>query len=168
MAIEKTTKYKIFYKYKSTDSGLTWTKVEPEEAEYVAWNTNSIDCGYIPPIKQDTTGGTTGDTGTTTGRCDTVVTYKDGTTSAYTINGEIMSGSIDNITAVTSVDIGTCATRIGNSAFEGCTYLTSVTIPNSVTSIGDYAFKNCYSLSSLEIPESITSIGVGAFEGCSS
>jgi len=51
--------------------------------------------------------------------------------------------------------------------FEGCSGLTSIEIPSSVTSIGNYAFKDCRGLTSIEIPFGVTSIGYFAFSGCS-
>lgn len=141
MAIEKTTKYKVFKKYKSLDNGTTWVVVEPDEYEYVAWEQNSIDCGYIPPI--------IGDTGTTTGNCKTVVAYKYGPTKEFDINGTISKSSIDNVSAATSIDLGTCVTSINYGAFSDCTYLRSLIIVSGITSIGDYALRNCSSLSSL-------------------
>ena len=40
-------------------------------------------------------------------------------------------------------------TSIRYDAFSGCTGLTSIEIPSSVTSIGDYAFKGCTGLTSI-------------------
>ena len=72
----------------------------------------------------------------------------------------------DYRTLITSVNIQSGVTSIGNNAFMQCTGITSVAIPNSVTSIGDYAFYRCSSLTGIDIPEGITSIGDGAFSGC--
>ena len=44
--------------------------------------------------------------------------------------------------------------------------MTSINIPSSVTSIGDYAFLYCSSLTSINIPSSVTSIGREAFRWC--
>ena len=68
--------------------------------------------------------------------------------------------------SITSVEIKSGVTSIGNSAFYYCKNLTSVTIPNSVTSIGEEAFRQCKSLSSITIPNSVTSIGEDAFCHC--
>ena len=46
--------------------------------------------------------------------------------------------------------------------------MTSINIPSSVTSIGENAFRNCSSLTSINIPSSVTSIEVNAFHGLSS
>ncbi len=53
-------------------------------------------------------------------------------------------------------------------SFYNCSSLTSIEIPTSLTSIGEYAFYNCSSLTSIEIPTSLTSIGEYAFCNCSS
>ncbi len=57
-------------------------------------------------------------------------------------------------------------------AIEGWAFfsspITSINIPSSVTSIGDEAFEYCKSLTSIEIPSSITSIGQAAYSGCTS
>ena len=49
-----------------------------------------------------------------------------------------------------------------------CSSMTSIEMPSSVTSIGDYAFRGCSNLTSIEMSTSVTSIGDRAFYGCSS
>ena len=68
---------------------------------------------------------------------------------------------------ITTLNIPSGTTSIGNYAFYYCNRLTSVTIPNSVTSIGEYAFYSCTGLTSVTIPNSVTSIGNYAFYYCS-
>ncbi len=96
---------------------------------------------------------------------DTIFYYSDSTTSTSS-DQTISQSSYDINKTLTSVEIGTKATSIGESAFNSCLDLTSVTIPNSVTSIGDEAFYNCTNLTSVTIPNSVTSIGGGAFDNC--
>lgn len=48
--------------------------------------------------------------------------------------------------SVTSVEIPSTVTIIGESAFEMCSSLTSIIIPNSITSIFQYAFRFCDNL----------------------
>ena len=72
-----------------------------------------------------------------------------------------------NCSGLTSITIPTGVTSIGVYAFYYCSGLTSVIIPNSVTSIGGKAFLDCISLTSVTIPNSVISIGDNAFYGCS-
>ena len=67
---------------------------------------------------------------------------------------------------ITTLNIPSGTTKIGNYAFSGCSSLTSVTIPNSVTSIGDSTFQNCRSLTNIVIPNSVSKIGTYTFRGC--
>lgn len=67
---------------------------------------------------------------------------------------------------ITSIDIPSGVTSIGNFAFSNCTSLQSVTIPDSVTSIGVQAFYDCTGLTSVTIGNGVTSIGTSAFSGC--
>ena len=100
----------------------------------------------------------------------------------YTKTGELIisgNGKMNNFSSssteawreykriITSVEIGSGVTSIGEFAFYCCGILTSVTIPESVTSIGDWAFSSCYRITSITIPESVTSIGECAFNSCS-
>ena len=69
-------------------------------------------------------------------------------------------------TSLTSVTIPSGVTTIGKYAFSNCDSLTSITIPNSVTSIGEKAFNSCKGLTNVTIPNNVTTIGNGAFSGC--
>ena len=73
----------------------------------------------------------------------------------------------NNISDITSVNIGEGVISIGRNAFCNCTNLASVTIPSSVISIGRFAFGGCQKLESVTIPSSVTSIGETAFQNCS-
>ena len=68
----------------------------------------------------------------------------------------------------TSLTLPSSITEIGEGAFWGCSGLTSLTIPDGVTSISDYAFALCSGLTSLTIPSSVNSLGSYAFQECSS
>ncbi|MCR5485027.1 MAG: leucine-rich repeat protein [Clostridiales bacterium] len=68
---------------------------------------------------------------------------------------------------ITSLDIGSGVTNIGNYAFYGCTGLTEVTLPGGVERIGNRAFSYCSSLAKITVPESVNEIGSGAFASCS-
>jgi hypothetical protein len=59
----------------------------------------------------------------------------------------ILAGAFAVCANLTSVNLGTNVTQIGQQAFVGCA-VTNVTIPRSVTNIGLYAFLGCASLTS--------------------
>jgi len=90
--------------------------------------------------------------------------------SSVTVNVAGSGGNEDLINLIerdiTSINIPSGTTRIGDYAFGFYTGLTTVTIPSSVTSIGNYAFRNC-GLTSVTIPNSVTSIGDSVFQSCS-
>lgn len=76
---------------------------------------------------------------------------------------------------ITSIEIPSGVTTIGNCAFYECSSITSVEIPSSVASIGNNAFYNCRGLkyinSNVELVANLssplTSIGSNAFYGVS-
>ena len=74
------------------------------------------------------------------------------------------SGSIDT---VIGVSIGNCANEIEPLAFSGCSGLTSIDIPSGITTIGESAFTDCWSLSSVTIPNNMTTINNSLFYNCS-
>lgn len=168
-------KYITQKKQKSTDGGITWTDVVPEETQNVLVEKNSEDCGYVN-IKFSATyvGG-----GTYSAECNssTVLTPAIVKQGDYThmltaeIGGcveSIADSSFTNIATLSSVIIGSNVTNIGDYAFENCTSLTSITIPSKVTLIETYAFAGCNSLASVtfESGSSLTYIMHNAFEHC--
>ena len=68
---------------------------------------------------------------------------------------------------LTSLTLPAGITKIGSRAFSGCSGLTSLTLPAGITSIESYAFCGCSGLTSLTLPAGITEIGYRAFQGCS-
>ena len=68
---------------------------------------------------------------------------------------------------LTSLNLPAGITSIGDCAFYDCSGLTSLNLPDGITEIGDRAFYGCSGLTSLTLPAGITSIGRGAFNGCS-
>ena len=83
-------------------------------------------------------------------------------------NWNTISCKYSDCSSLTSVNIPSGVTEIGEYTFSGCSSLTSVNIPSSVTSIGERVFENC-SLSSVYVyAETPPSISANAFEGCDS
>ena len=68
---------------------------------------------------------------------------------------------------ITSIEIPSNVTTLGNYVFQGCSGLTSLTLPAGITEIGESAFYGCSGLTSLTLPAGITEIGESAFYGCS-
>ena len=66
---------------------------------------------------------------------------------------------------VTNVVIPEGITSVGNVCY-GYKKLTTVNIPSTLTNIGDYAFYSCNALTSITIPATVTTIGNYAFYGC--
>lgn len=142
--------YKEYYQV--SYNGTTWYNVTPissrTSSDVIEYN--SMDCGYIPPLKY-------------------FATYSDShVESAQCSSSSVLSRDEITRSNLVSAEIGNCVTEIGSYVFNGCSNLTSVTIPNSVTRIGTSAFYGCRSLTGITIPDSVTYIGNSAFSGCSS
>ena len=102
----------------------------------------------------------------------TYVTYTDGSTKSFDIEGVIESNAtlyltpsemIDNLKNATYVKVGNKVTTLGTKAFAGCRKLTRVDIPSSVTKIGTHAFGDTPSLQELNIEEGLQEIEEKAF-----
>ena len=65
--------------------------------------------------------------------------------------------------SITSVEVNSGVTSIGQYAFAQCPYLQSVSLPEGLTAIRSYVFRECSSLTSITIPNSVTLIGTEAF-----
>ena len=119
---------------------------------------------------------------------DTHLGYTDGQMKDYSAWGTPWNPSKDSLTTLeitsgvttigdnafyycnrfTALTIGNSVTTIGDHAFYYCDKFTALTIPNSVTTIGDHAFYQCSGFTgSLAIPNSVTTIGNNAFDSCS-
>ena len=77
---------------------------------------------------------------------------------------------------ITSIEIPSNVTTLGDYVFQGRRGLTSLNLPAGITSIGSGAFYDCSGLTSLTLPAGITSLnlpngihfsGEGVFLGCS-
>lgn len=71
-----------------------------------------------------------------------------------------------NNAIVTSVNLNSSVTKIGNNTFNGCVNLESITA-SGVKEIGDSAFSGCSSLKTVSA-NAVTQIGTESFNGCSS
>ena len=93
---------------------------------------------------------------------------------------EIGKSAFDS-TALTVVDLSSCANLTVLNGFSNCTQLTSVTFPKNITSIGDSCFLGCTSLTKVYpynpdqtqwkeryvyLPSYIKTISQNAFSGC--
>ena len=68
---------------------------------------------------------------------------------------------------LTSIDFPSNLSSIGDWAFSNCSGLTSVDLPSCITKMGEYVFNNCENLSNVNLPSGITTISTGAFSYCS-
>ena len=70
---------------------------------------------------------------------------------------------------ITSIEIPSNVTTLGDYVFQGRRGLTSLTLPAGITSIGEFAFSYCSGLTSIYVyAEKVPRIGRYAFEGCAS
>ena len=69
---------------------------------------------------------------------------------------------------ITSVEIDSTVTVLGDWAFYGLSNLEEINLPNSLTEIGDSAFAQCDNLATINLPDSLTTIGANAFSQCGS
>ncbi len=67
---------------------------------------------------------------------------------------------------LTSVNIPSTVTTIGNNTFSLCSKLTEISLPEGLTKIGDYAFSGCSGVTEIVLPDSLTGVGIDAFSGC--
>jgi len=156
--------------------GINWKDVVP--AEYRSGDvaqTESTDCGYMPPLPEGTKWiATYTNEVTSSAECDSTSAITQG---EVTKKENLLTFSIGLCvtdlgdfafanSSLTNITIPNSVTSIGWGTFRGCSGLTSITIPNSVTSIGDFAFEDCSGLTSIEIPSGVTSIGWGTFTDC--
>lgn len=85
----------------------------------------------------------------------------------YTLNNinSKDKGVFSDRRALTTVELGEQVKTISDYMFAVSPKLTSVNIPTSVTSIGNNAFEEC-AITSVNIPETVTSMGNNVFRNC--
>ena len=124
-----------------------------------------------------TTGSTTGDTGSTTGSTtggtpSMKVTYVDNTEKTFYNLKKIDKNTDSNKANAKNVEVYDSVTNISTESFKDCSKLESIVIsndiPHTVSGIGNYAFMNCEKLASVVLPNRLTSINPYAFYNCSS
>ena len=88
------------------------------------------------------------------------------------IDGKPVSGigdySLNDLSGITSINIGENVTIIDEKAFEDDVNVTAIIIDkdSKLETIGAAAFRHCDNLESLELPETVTKIGNDTFYGC--
>lgn len=145
-----TTKYTKEKEQQSTDNGNTWTDTGNYRSGSTVLEQNSVDCGYVAPLKFY---GKLGSGGEIKVNCNSSsVLSKD---EVYTAN------------YYTAITIGNCVSSIGEKAFLNSSKMViNLNIPNNVKTIGRMAFANS-GISALTLNEGIVTLGDGAFKACS-
>ncbi len=87
--------------------------------------------------------------------------------SVKVTGGELLYGAFYYCSRLTSIELGSGVSAIGERAFYHCTMLGSIVIPEGVRTIGKEAFYDSSNIRSITLPQSITSIGEDAFLSCS-
>lgn len=162
-----TTTYTKYYKQKrqiSHDNGATWNDVSPAQYQRgSAYETNSIDCGYIAPTGNKAVGHITDNS------YDRTVV---GTASIPCNASSILSQSEVLPYHFADVIIGDCVTEVGYRAFydnDGTSWnnaLSSVTFPETLITIGEQAFWDNVRINEVVLPDSLQYIGEYAFQDC--
>ena len=155
-------KYERLKKQYSYD-GVTWID-EGSFSTGSVLERNSADCGYTPPTPP--TPPTPGEYKAKIVVNNTTYTVDCNDSTVLTYN-EVKS-ACPEYSSMTSVEIGSCVTEIGNGAFSGCSNLERLVIPDGVETINYRAFDNCKNLTSLSIGSGTISINYDAFDRCES
>ena len=96
----------------------------------------------------------------------TTVIFEEGSKLATIADAGSYSGTFENCTALSNVQLPNSLTYLGSRAFSGCKQITHIEIPNNVTHIAGYAFAQT-GLIEIEIPDNVISLGTYVFEACS-
>lgn len=138
--------------------------VSPLKNASITVNCSDGTWHYGEPIEIDgATSGTTGDLNWNYDKDSKELSFEgNGSMADYNeINGNDTPWSA-MMSEISSINLASGISKIGNNAFYGAIALNSITIPEGVTSIGVNAFNSCTNLNTLTIPESITDIGTDA------
>ncbi|EJK58115.1 hypothetical protein THAOC_21783 [Thalassiosira oceanica] len=74
--------------------------------------------------------------------------------------------AFQDCTALSSVNIPSTVTELGNGAFFRCSNLVDVKLNEGLQTIGENAFADCTALRSLYLPSTVKELGPHAFYGC--
>ena len=177
-----TTKYYKQKKQVSLDEGQTWQDVAPPEYQRgAAYETQSTDCGYVPPVYRWVNMDI--DSYYICEPCDgPQPTFKargyisDGTQFSVDCNDSTLIYSDTPLSAIT-IEVGDCVSVLDENAFKYADTqwwpyryypknFNDVYIPSTINSIPTSAFTNMVSLVSCTLPKTLTSIGGYAFYHC--
>ena len=162
----------------SYDYAETWENVNPPEySASTLIETDSLDCGYIPPIPTLLNGDKWAayyENGTTfRAQCDRTSAITQGEIPSNGLVSVAVSNCVSEIQEGAFMGTSLQAIRIDNnycdlyySVFNGCSDLVSVNIPSMMTYIPQQLFWRCTRLKSVSIPNSVTEISDWAFRNC--
>ena len=86
---------------------------------------------------------------------------------AYIKNDGQLMESCFKESVISSVEIGTKVTSLGNYCFADATGFTEIVLPNNITQMGTYAFQNCTTMENITLSRGLNQIAEGVFSGCS-
>lgn len=153
-----TTKMTKEKEQQSTDGGNTWTDTGNYRTGSTVLEVNSVDCGYLAPLKFR---------GILRDNYSTSEPIEVQCNTSTTLSKEEVHTTIQ----YKSIEIGDCVTTVGEKAFLNEIYVTGLTIPSGVTNIQYMAFADAGNSTgvtnfAISINEGLITIGNGAFYGC--
>lgn len=93
------------------------------------------------------------------------VKISEGVTSLW-YDGNRWTGAFAYCGNLTSVELPSSMTTLGNFSFRQCYNLKSITIPEGMTTLGNYAFMHCTGLQSITLPDTLRQIDGSVFYNC--
>ena len=93
------------------------------------------------------------------------VIFEEGSKLATIADAGSYSGTFENCTALSNIQLPNSLTYLGSRAFFNCKSITHIEIPSSVTHIAGYAFAKT-GIVEIEIPDNVISLGDYVLEGC--
>lgn len=106
----------------------------------------------------------TGATATTQNYGSSKVYYiPDSLRSVTVLGGKMLYGAFYGCAKLTTINLPSDLTEMGNRGLYGCTNLKDFTLPSGLTKIGQYEFTGCSSITALTIPKNVATIDTYAF-----